>query len=160
LREDDTLTKLATGQCSRLVEEDELPTENDPKRQHTRKFLDEDDEELLATPEQDEDVTQLDFPQSKLMAILWVKEGIRRGKVCQIDHGAVVARVKGDLILDDPKVSNPHAKFTVEEDHLVLWDFGSRNGTFVNGERIRAATVLKENDVIKMGDTVFVLKLL
>lgn len=160
LQEDDTLTKLAPGQRARMVGDEEVPTEEDQKRRQARKFLDDDGDELLAIPELDEDFTQLDIPQSKFMAILWVKEGIRRGKIYQIDHGAVVARVRGDLVLDDPKVSNPHAKFTVEEDHLVLWDFGSRNGTFVNGERIRAATELKENDVIKMGDNVFVLKLL
>ena len=36
----------------------------------------------------------------------------------------------------------------------------SENGTFVNGEAIRGATVLQENDEIKTGDTVFVLKTL
>lgn len=160
LQEDDTLTKLASGQRARMVGDEEVPTEGDQKRRQARKFLDDDGDELLATPEQDDDITQLDIPQSKLMAILWVKQGSRRGKIYQIDHGAVVARKQGDLVLDDPKVSNPHAKFTLEEDRFLLWDFGSRNGTFVNGERIRAATELKENDVIKMGDTVFVLKLL
>lgn len=160
LQEDDTLTKLASGQRARMVGNDDVPVEHDSKRPRARKFLDDENDELLAIPELDEDITQLDTPQPKLLAILWVKEGQRRGKIYQIDHGAIVARTQGDLALDDPKVSNPHAKFTVEDDHLVLWDFGSRNGTFVNGERIRAATELNENDVIKMGDTVFVLKLL
>jgi len=57
-------------------------------------------------------------------------------------------------------VSNPHAKITLEDETYVLWDFGSKNGTTVNDERIRAATELKENDVIKIGDTVMVLKVL
>ena len=71
-----------------------------------------------------------------------------------------MGRKSGDLILDDPKVSNPHAKFKFENDAFEIWDFGSKNGTFVNGERIRSATKLKENDEVKIGDITFVLKVL
>ena len=67
---------------------------------------------------------------------------------------------KDGLVLDDPKVSSMHAKFTLEWDDFVLWDLGSSNGTFLNGKKIREATVLEENDLVKIGDTVFVLKLL
>ena len=64
--------------------------------------------------------------------------------------------------MDDPKVSNPHARFRLndEDDGFVLWDFGSKNGTYVNDEKIAAATALKENDVVKIGDTEMVLKVL
>jgi pSer/pThr/pTyr-binding forkhead associated (FHA) protein len=72
----------------------------------------------------------------------------------------VIGRKEGDLILDDPKVSGSHAKFTMEKDDFVIWDFGSSNGTYVNGKKIREATILEENDVIKIGDTIFVIKLL
>ena len=71
----------------------------------------------------------------------------------------MVGRKDGDVVVDDQKVSDPHAKFTYEEKQFVVWDLASRNGTFVNGERFRAATPLKENDQIKIGDTVFVLSL-
>ena len=64
------------------------------------------------------------------------------------------------MILDDPKVSSMHAKFNMEDDDFVVWDFGSSNGTYVNGKKIREATVLEENDLVKIGDTVFVVKLL
>jgi pSer/pThr/pTyr-binding forkhead associated (FHA) protein len=62
--------------------------------------------------------------------------------------------------LPDPTISDPHAKITVEEHHFVLWDFGSANGTFVNGRRIREATPIKENDEIRFGNTLVVLKTL
>jgi pSer/pThr/pTyr-binding forkhead associated (FHA) protein len=42
----------------------------------------------------------------------------------------------------------------------VIWDLASRNGTFVNGQEIMSPTLLQENDEIRVGDTVFVLKTL
>lgn len=97
-----------------------------------------------------------------MMAILWVKKGRRRGFIHHVKDGATVGRDDGDIVMDDPKVSNPHARFRLndEEDGFVLWDFGSKNGTYVNDEKITAATPLNENDVVKIGDTEMVLKVL
>jgi hypothetical protein len=106
------------------------------------------------------DATELDAPFSTTQAMLWIKEGRMRGHIYPIRHGTVVGRKAADLILDDPKVSSIHAKFTIEGDEFVVWDFGSSNGTYVNGKKIREATVLDENDLVKIGDTIFVVKLL
>jgi hypothetical protein len=153
-------TDLGAGpRSARGYDEDEAPTEIGPGRQPG--FLDLDEEETeIGRGRMMDDVTELEFVETGAIAILWVKEGHRRGKIFKIKDGTVVGRKDGDLILDDPKVSNPHARFRVEEDKYVLWDFGSKNGTYVNGERIREATVLDENDEIKIGDAVFVLKTL
>jgi hypothetical protein len=107
-----------------------------------------------------DDMTELDVVDTTAQAILWVKAGPRRGRIYKIKEMTVVGRNQGDLMLDDPKISNQHCKFVFENGAYVLWDFGSRNGSFVNGERIRAATPLKENDEIKLGDSTFVLKIL
>jgi hypothetical protein len=142
--------------------DDEAPTDLGHKRRSSRRFLDIDDEEEtnIGRRALGEDVTELDQVPTGLLGILWVKEGLRRGQIYKIRASTVVGRKEGDLIIDDPKVSNPHAKFTIEDGQFTVWDFGSTNGTFVNGERIRAATLLKENDAIKMGDSTFVLKVL
>jgi hypothetical protein len=95
-----------------------------------------------------------------LLAIFWVKDGPRRGSIINIRHGDVIGRENCELTLDDQKVSTIHAKITFEDSQFFLWDFASMNGTFVNGVRIRGATALKENDLIKIGDTTFVLKVL
>lgn len=126
------------------------------------RFLDEDEEETdYGRGRHDElDVTELESPNVVTLAMLWVKEGRRRGRTYPIKHGTVVGRKEGDLILDDPKVSGMHAKFNMEGDNFVVWDFGSVNGTYVNGKRIREATILEENDLVKIGETVFVVKLL
>lgn len=105
-------------------------------------------------------VTEIEDVGVGLLGILWVKNGRRRGQIFPIQEGSIIGRTQGTILLDDPKVSQMHAKFTIEDDQFVIWDFGSSNGTYVGGERIRAATPLKENDEIKIGDTVFVLKIL
>lgn len=107
------------------------------------------------------DETQLDGSYQALVeAILWVKSGNRRGRYYPVKHNTVIGRKEGDLILDDLTVSGTHAKITQQSGKYTIWDFGSANGTFVNGKRIREATPIDENDEIKIGDTVFVLKLL
>jgi len=107
------------------------------------------------------DETQLAGSRPAMVdAIFWVKEGGRRGKFYPISHNTVIGRKEGNLILDDLKVSGTHAKITFEKKKYMIWDFGSSNGTFVNGKRITEATVIDENDEVGIGDTVFVLKLL
>jgi len=114
---------------------------------------------LSVKPKEEEDSTVLG-DESEILGILWVKEGKHRGRIYKVREITIIGRTQGDVLLPDPKVSNPHAKLTLEEGRFVLWDFGSKNGTFVNGERVRSATPLKENDIIQIGDTIFVLKLL
>ena len=134
-----------------------------PAHRVRKNFLDYDEEEetqmgRLASG----DVTEIESSaaQDGPFGILWVKEGHRRGHIYKIKENSTVGRKDGDLILDDPKVSSMHAKFTYESGHFVVWDFGSANGTFVNGKRIRQATPLNENDLVKIGDTAFIVKLL
>jgi len=93
-------------------------------------------------------------------AILWVKEGDRRGHYFPIHHRTVIGRDEGNVILDDHRVSGQHAKITIENGKYFIWDLASANGTYVKGRRIREATPLEENDRIKIGDTVFVVKFL
>jgi len=106
------------------------------------------------------DQTMLDIPELGTLGILWVLDGYRRGKIYKIADGDLVGKKEGKLILDDPKVSTPHCRFRIDKNKLVLWDCGSKNGTFVNGKRVTCATPLEENDQIKIGDLVFVYKVM
>lgn len=63
-----------------------------------------------------------------------------------------------DIILDDPAVSYKHALLTQQGDASYLLDLGSRNGTFVNAERISIPYLLKNGDVIKLGETSLVFR--
>jgi hypothetical protein len=108
----------------------------------------------------DEEDTVAERAEAGLLGWLVVKEGLRRGQVYRLHSGITIGRDRADILVRDAKVSRPHARLTIEDDRFVVWDFGTENGTYVNGARIRQATPLNENDVIRMGDTVFVLKTL
>ncbi|MDD5307589.1 MAG: FHA domain-containing protein [Deltaproteobacteria bacterium] len=63
-----------------------------------------------------------------------------------------------NITLEDPLVSRTHARITVLDDHAILDDLGSRNGTLVNGEPIFDNHRLANRDRIRIGthDFVFV----
>ena len=63
-----------------------------------------------------------------------------------------------NLRLSWPTVSGLHAEFVVAADTLFLRDLGSTNGTFVNGRRILADTLLSEGDIIHFGGVEFRLR--
>ncbi len=57
-----------------------------------------------------------------------------------------------DVLLDEPDASREHAEIVGRAGGAFLEDLGSRNGTFVNGERVTSARELHVGDVIKIGD--------
>jgi two-component system, cell cycle response regulator len=57
-----------------------------------------------------------------------------------------------DVRLVDEGISRFHCRIKVEGDHLYLEDLQSRNGTFLNGERI-ARRKLEDGDKIQLGRT-------
>jgi hypothetical protein len=112
----------------------------------------------------DIDMTVVDRPEETgPLGWLVVKRDspcFRRGHVRKVIPGRIYGRdpKKADDIIDDPKVSGLHARIKLEDDKFVIYDFGSRNGTDVNGESIDQSQALVENDEIGIGDTIFVLK--
>jgi len=67
------------------------------------------------------------------------------------DLTIVIGRVSDvDILMLDEKVSRKHAKISTHRGQVFIEDLASRNGTFVNGARIRS-TELKEGDQILIG---------
>lgn len=61
---------------------------------------------------------------------------------------------ENEVVVDDPKVSRYHFQIIQHDDgHFTLSDFGSTNGTYVNGRKISGEVYLGENDMVKVGDT-------
>ena len=54
------------------------------------------------------------------------------------------------LVIDNPAVSHYHARVFNEEGRIMLEDFGSMNGTFVNGQRVKMV-MLKPGDAVTVG---------
>jgi pSer/pThr/pTyr-binding forkhead associated (FHA) protein len=58
-----------------------------------------------------------------------------------------------DLTLPDKKVSRHHAILRQQGVVYRIIDLDSGNGTFVNGKRITDPTVLRNGDIVLIGDT-------
>ena len=57
-----------------------------------------------------------------------------------------------DIVIQDEAASRNHAVVELDSsDHLVIWDAGSTNGTFVNGRQIYRAQTLNHNDQVRIG---------
>lgn len=55
----------------------------------------------------------------------------------------------------DPHLSRRHARVEFDGQHFWVTDLGSRNGTFVHGERLPDGTPRELRDVVRVGDTLF-----
>jgi DNA-binding CsgD family transcriptional regulator len=60
------------------------------------------------------------------------------------------------LVVDDPTVSRLHAVFERIAGGWTVRDLGSRNGTFVDGQRIVGSRALRDGDEVRVGDTTLV----
>ena len=57
----------------------------------------------------------------------------------------------GAIWIDSNLVSRRHATVTVSAQDVVLTDLASRNGTFLNGQRLDASATLADGDEIRVG---------
>ena len=57
-----------------------------------------------------------------------------------------------DLTFNNLSLSRHHARVLKKDERFLIEDAGSRNGTFLNGIRIRQAMPLKNEDVIQLGE--------
>ncbi len=61
---------------------------------------------------------------------------------------------RNDLAVEDPTVSRVHAEIVRRAEGLFLIDLGGKSGTFINGRKILAPTLLSPGDQIRIGTTV------
>jgi pSer/pThr/pTyr-binding forkhead associated (FHA) protein len=89
----------------------------------------------------------------KLIGVLPTGEKLRyRINQSEIEIGKAS---HNNIVLADPTVSNTHAILMVRDGGYSIVDLGSRNGTFVNGERLGShAHTLRHGDSIQLGQTV------
>ncbi len=81
--------------------------------------------------------------------------GPRRGVSREFTGRLVLGRGKSaDIQLIDDRVSREHCAIEPEGDRYRLLDLGSRNGTWLNGEKIESAP-LKAGDRLIVGESVF-----
>src|ERR1041384_5262324 len=80
----------------------------------------------------------------------------RHGKLFEVelnrDTFAIGRSSDNDLHFNHLSLSRHHARMVKKDERYYLEDTRSRNGTFLNGIRIRQASPLKNEDVIQLGE--------
>ncbi|MCC7063091.1 MAG: FHA domain-containing protein [Planctomycetes bacterium] len=80
-------------------------------------------------------------PPGTVMKFEQARLSIGRGEECGLRFDAT----------HDSGVSSLHAEIRLEDGLLCIADTGSRNGVFVNGERIRGTASLRHGDLVRLG---------
>jgi Transcriptional regulatory protein, C terminal/FHA domain len=62
--------------------------------------------------------------------------------------------------IDDAAVSRRHARISIDEAGAVLEDLGSKNGTYLRGQRIEAPVALANEDLMTIGPASMIFRIL
>lgn len=69
-------------------------------------------------------------------------------------NAMILGRATGDILIEDSEVSSRHCTIFLSGGVLHLQDYGSRNGTYVNGKRVEKMK-LQDGDLIRLGSVEF-----
>lgn len=86
---------------------------------------------------------------------LQVMDGQRAGEILPLVAGVVsIGRSLGDLLLEDTEVSSRHCTVQLNAGELLVVDHSSRNGTFLNGQKIDRSRI-RVGDALQVGGVSF-----
>jgi two-component system cell cycle response regulator len=99
------------------------------------------------------DVDELQRASSQRRACFTCLTGALSGQLFKVQKGQLLIgrSPHAELRLDDDGISRNHARIRSETNRAWIEDMESRNGTFVNGERIKASVELKDGDKVQVG---------
>ncbi len=86
-----------------------------------------------------------------------VMTGRHKGKTLALAKECVVIGrdPESEIRINSTEVSRRHCELYVHEDHVLVKDLGSRNGTFLNGEAIFSEIKMLPGDTLHVGPMVF-----
>ncbi|MEK7449127.1 MAG: sigma 54-interacting transcriptional regulator [Planctomycetota bacterium] len=91
------------------------------------------------------------------MPRLVISQGIGKGTVYEINSDVTLGRASSNRIqLLGKQISRNHALILKKDNHFVVKDLKSKNGVFVNGEKIAAPPILNKNDQIAIGSVLLI----
>lgn len=91
--------------------------------------------------------SRLNLPPG-LRCTFTVLSGPNRGKKMTADRPRIlVGRKNGDFPLDDPEISREHCAFEIAGVTCTVRDLESRNGTFVDGERVSSQSLSTMSEI-------------
>ena len=87
---------------------------------------------------------------------LVMRQGPTPNHVFELSKDEVVVgrEISNDIVINDSEVSRRHARLVLDAGRYVLEDFGSTNGSFVNGQRLIGPHALSVGEVIMFGENV------
>jgi predicted component of type VI protein secretion system len=102
--------------------------------------------------------TEVATPVAGKLAWLIEASGPRAGQQHRLGTQVTIGRDStcADLVINDSKVSNTHTRVRFEQDKYVIYDLGSTNKTFVNGQPV-TTQALKDGDQIGLGPNVLLI---
>jgi DNA-binding winged helix-turn-helix (wHTH) protein len=94
-------------------------------------------------------------PSTQAPTGLWLRFGDSRLPLVRGEH--LIGRSSKSIVpINDITISRYHARIVVGDEVIVV-DLGSRNGTYLNGERVLAPSVLTHGDKLTVGSlTMFI----
>ncbi|WP_146561734.1 sigma 54-interacting transcriptional regulator [Posidoniimonas corsicana] len=91
-----------------------------------------------------------------LTAYLVIREGSKWTDVFRLVEGesVTVGRAPTNVIcIKDERCSRVHSEVFLSQGHWTLRDLDSRNGTYVNGDRVSEDRVLEPGDIVRIGSS-------
>jgi two-component system cell cycle response regulator len=94
-------------------------------------------------------------PGERDRACLIVIRGLNVGEMYKLAKREMILGRGGqaDVEILDDGISRRHAAVRFDADRVVLEDLGSRNGTFLNGQRVEGAAAIRDGDKIQLSST-------
>lgn len=89
---------------------------------------------------------------------LILQTGPDAGKEFALDKAEVFMGrdTNNDIVINDAEISRRHARLIREGDDYLYEDLGSTNGTFIQGQRLAAPTLLKHGMILTIGERVMI----
>jgi serine/threonine-protein kinase len=94
-----------------------------------------------------------DAEQGSPLAHVVVVDGALAGQRFAVADELTIGRESADLILPDADASRRHAVLRSAHERVEIEDLGSRNGTWVDGERVAGAGELRDGSRVRIGGT-------
>ena len=87
--------------------------------------------------------------------VLFKKDGSQKSFALPSNLAVIGRRHDCDLCVPLMDVSRRHCQLDQNNETLEVRDLGSRNGTFLNGQRVDGETPIKAGDYLQVGPLVF-----
>ncbi len=111
-----------------------------------------DDKTIIADPG-----SSIFNPPKKSAACLVQYSGTNLGKRYVLDQKEMtLGRAPTvDIVVNEQSVSRTHAQCLLQGEEVYVSDLGSSNGTFINDKKLAGKQVLRDGDIIRIGNIVF-----